>query len=280
MTLVAALRNGPRIVVMSDTAISNRDAAHPNVIPGRLKSVVINTQLTVAYAGLSSQALDAIRSVHKFKLSTSDAINALLEASCRHGGEVDFLLCSHEDTSHPRLVKIADSTVYEGADYYWIGNSESARALARYDTSDRHPENAPDYQAPAEREFTHRFFEYMHHVRDPHVGGAIVNCLCSDHGHCYQDHGAVHHWEPITIPDPTPLEAKAALHRSGRASFADHVYCPAERGVALVGFYMEQPGFGHLHIPLERDDPIPVSASSQAEFRKIVSAAARARSDA
>jgi hypothetical protein len=280
VTLVVALRSGTRIVVMSDTAISNRDAAHPNVVPGRLKSIVLNRTLTVSYAGLSSQALDVIRFIRKRGYGATRAIEELLAASRQHQGELDFLLCSHEENESPRLVKIADSAVYEGASHYWIGNADSARALARYDSNYQHPGNAPDYQSSEEREFTHRFFEYVGQSCDPNVGGAIINCLCSDYGHCYQDHAGVHHWEPITIPDPTPPVVRASLHKSGRASFAYHVYCPAERGVALVGFYMEQPGIGYLHLPLEQDDPVQVSASSEAEFRRLVSAAASARSGA
>lgn len=280
MTLVAAIRNGQRIVVMSDTAISNRNAAHPNAVPGRLKSIVVSTTLTISYAGLSSQALDAIRSVRVLRLGLSTAIEALLEASRRHQGALDFLICSHEDKESARLIKISDSQVYEGANYYWIGNADSARAFARYESNYRHPDNPPDYQSAEEREFTHRFFDYVENSRDPNVGGAVVNCLCSEYGHCYQDHAGVNHWEPITVPDPTPPEIKFALHKSGRASFSYHLYCPAERGVALVGYYMEQPGVGFLHVPLEQDDPIPVTAASEGEFRRVVSEAAAARSDA
>lgn len=278
MTLVAALRAETRVVIMSDTAIYNRDAVRRDVIPGRLKCIVLNSELTVAYAGLSSQALDVIRQAKRERLNANQTAELLVCASDRYGGEIDFLLCSHEDKTNPRLLKIADSRVYEGANYYWIGNAASARALASYECNYTDSENAADFQSANEREFTHRFFEYMHNNADPHIGGAIVNCLCSSYGHCYQDHAGAHSWN-IVLPNTDSPDVTAALHRTGRDSFSYHVYSPADRGIALVGFYMEQPCVGFLHIPLRQDDPVAVFAKTEAEFRRIVSEAAKELSD-
>ena len=263
---------------MSDTSINNRDSAHPNAIPGRLKSIVISDRMTVSYAGLSSQALDAVRSLrHKRISSTDDAIEFLEREARSYAGELDFILCSHENSEIPRLVKITADAACEGADFYWIGNSESASALSRFETSYNEPQDAPDWQSSEERRFANRFHEYMRQSRDPNVGGAVISCLCSPFGHCYQDHVGTHAWGTITIPDPTPVEVRAAEHRTGAVSYSYLVYCPAQRGVALVGFYLEQPGIGFLYLPLERDEPIRIAAADQDQFRRVVSAAAEER---
>lgn len=272
MTLVAAIRNESRVVIMSDTAIFNKNAAHPNALPGRLKAVVLRQDLTISYAGLSSQALDAIREVRRLDLSPADAVDALQSACRRYPDELDFLLCSHENRTSPRLVKITSAGVYEGADQYWIGHVESAQALAKHPLEDHYSgAQLVDFQSASERQFVDRFFDYMQKSRDPNIGGAVVNCLCSEFGHCYQDHVGDMCWEPFSISDLNPPEVRSTLERSGRGSFVYHLYCPAERGVALVGFYMPQPGIGYLYVPLTHDDPILVQASSEADFRKIVS---------
>jgi len=77
LTLIAALKMSERIVVMSDTAISDRDAIRSNLIPGRLKSVVVGPKMTISYAGLSSQALEPqFQTVTRFaRTSFPDALN-------------------------------------------------------------------------------------------------------------------------------------------------------------------------------------------------------------
>ena len=75
MTIVAAMKFDKRIVVMSDTMISDSNELRNNVIPGRLKSIVINNWLTISDAGLSTQAIDAVRKIYNSpNISTGLAI--------------------------------------------------------------------------------------------------------------------------------------------------------------------------------------------------------------
>jgi tRNA threonylcarbamoyladenosine modification (KEOPS) complex Cgi121 subunit len=67
---------------MSDTMITDKGSARDNIIPGRLKSIVINSWLTISYAGLSTQAIDAIRKINKGKnISTKSSIDYLKQVS-------------------------------------------------------------------------------------------------------------------------------------------------------------------------------------------------------
>ena len=259
------------MVVLSETSITNRDAARSNALPGRLKSIVLGMRHTVSYAGLSSQALDVIRSVHRDQLQDADAIrDRLFAAARRFPHELDFLLCSHDQPEAPRLIKVTSDATYEGADYHWIGNAQSARALAALETPIQHPQNPPDFQSAEERVLTQRFFQYMEKSLDPNVGGAVVNCLCSPFGHCYQDHAGTHSWDRISTLDSTPPEVRAAEHRTGGTSYSYHVYSPATRGTGVVGFFLEQAGVGFIHCPLERDDPLRVKAADQSEFSAML----------
>jgi len=57
--------------------------------------------------------------LHKKKdLTTVVAISVLSDATIQHHGELEFLVSSHENASAPRLVKVADGRVIEGADFY------------------------------------------------------------------------------------------------------------------------------------------------------------------
>lgn len=278
MTLVAALKMGTRIVVLSDTQIDNRDVTRPNIIPGRLKSIVLNESMTVSYAGLSSQAMDAIRNLHRgLPQSTEQVLDALVEASARHQGELDFILCSHENPDAPRLVKLSDGLVSEGADFYWIGNQSSASTLSKLELPPIQGSNITDPLSLAEAEFFRRFHEYVYSARDRNVGGAIVYCLCSPFGHCYQDHAGTMAWDVITLPDRTDPTERLTKHKTGIASFSYHVYSAIERGIAVVGLYLEQPEVGFLYAPLEFDDTVELNASDQAQFREMVTQEGRKR---
>jgi hypothetical protein len=281
MTLVSALKMRERIVVMSDTAISNRDAVRSNIIPGRLKSIVLSTKMTVSYAGLSSQALDVIRRLRREQVDDDEtAISYLLSTCKEYPGEIDFIYCSHDKFGRSRLVKITSEGTFEGSTMYWIGSAEAARTLSKLETQVPRLDNAPDYQPHQELVFTRRFFEYLENHADSNVGGVAVNCLCSEYGHCYQDHAGGVLLKPIQMPDPVPTEVRAAEERTGMSRFSYHLYSAEDRGVAVVGYYLEQARVGYLHIPLEHDDPFKVVAEDQAEFRRIVSAAGKARSGA
>jgi hypothetical protein len=281
MTLISALKMGARIVVMSDTAVSNRDAVRPNIIPGRLKSIILSTRMTVSYAGLSAPALDAIRYLHRNKVDDDEEAIAYLLSTCeRFAGEIDFIFCSHHKSGGSRLAKITSGGKSEGSTTYWIGSANAARTLSTLDVQVPHLEDAPDYQPQEERLFTRRFFEYLEKHADSNVGGVAVNCLCSSCGHCYQDHAGAALLKPIQIPDLVPPEVRLAEERTGMSRFAYHLYSAEDRGVAVVGYYLEQAKVGYLHIPLEHDDALKVEAEDQAEFRRIVSAAGKARSGA
>lgn len=272
MTLVAALRSMGRIVVMSDTMICDDGSHRPNNrIPGQLKSVVLNGWLTVSFSGLSIQAIDAIRQLSYCRgLTTTGAVRHLQETSRRFHGEIDFLVCSHEAPSTPRLIRVSASHVSEGQDFYWIGNADSARRFARFELTPSSGEAGGEYFSVEESRFTRSFHEYVAQATDPYVGGAVINCLASAYGHCYQDHFGVR-LDRITIPDPLPPAQREQLHDAGMNGYYSYgVVTSPERGDALVGVYFEQAGIGYIYQPLERDHPEKIQASSQPEFQMII----------
>lgn len=278
MTLVVSKKFGARIVTMSDTMISDRSARAPNIIPGQLKSVVLNTWLTVSYSGLAIQGLDAIRELATVAhLSTDTALKKLLETSREFRGEIDFIICSHEQASSPRLIKISCGSVFEGALTYWIGNAPAAAALSLHKADAPAPDNLPHYLAAEELDFTGRFHAYMRGSADASVGGATVNCLGSEFGHCYQDHASSFRWDTITIPNNEDPQERVAKHRTGISSHEYHVYTASNRGVATVGLYLGQPGVGYIYDPLVLDDAVLFRAADQRAFRELLTSYERRR---
>jgi hypothetical protein len=279
MTLVAAYRSMGRIVTLSDTRISDKGSPRlGNRIPGRLKSIVLNRWLTVSYAGLSIQAIDAIRKLHAIRpASTESAVEYLRKSSLTLKAEVDYLVCSHEEPTQLRLIKISGAQVSEGSDLYWIGNPASASALLSMELPPAQGESGGEYWSLEERRFTRRFGAYMDLGTDAAVGGMVVHSLASPFGHCYQTHAGAY-FDNVTIPDPVEPAVRQQMNGAGMdGHFKYHVISPDERGLAIVGTYFEQANVGFIHEPLISDDPEKFEARDQSDFQTMVNARAQLR---
>lgn len=268
MTIVAAKRFGNRIIVLSDTMISDVGARADNIIPGRLKSIVLSKTLTVSYAGLSCQALDAIRVIYR---SPPDSVRVVIEflaaKTAEFTGELDFLVCTH--TPCAELFKISNGRVYTGADFYWIGNSQAVSDLSQLEVRQQKIENRPEWLFEEEMHFSNKFMVYLRENRRHGVGGIVINCLCSDQGHCYQNYVSAFSWDEIIIDQfgcNRPQEAK----ETGMYHFECHVYSATKRGEAVVGLYLGQPGIGFIYDPLNHDEAKKIVNIAHSEFAALV----------
>lgn len=190
MTIAISSRFGERIVTVSDTVILDPNAAGPNALPGRLKSVVLNDRVTVTYAGLANQALTAIRQAWRALgkgATVADVEELLRSATDTYGGHVDFLVASH--IPEPRLTKIAGGQVFCGVDYYWIGDPEAANSVSRI-AQQFDPMPSTGEVSEGELRFVGAFLQLVANGQRDSVGGMAFVALASPYGHCYQDHVA------------------------------------------------------------------------------------------
>lgn len=278
MTIVAAKKFSDRICVLSDTMITDREGTRNNIIPGRLKSIVVNEWLTVSYAGLSIQAIDAVRRLYnEDSISTEFAIRFLLKVSRYHEGALDFIVCSHEEAT--RLVKISDGQKYEGADVYWIGNLKAASDLSKMEPSVQSSDNLPDYISANEPAFKTVFHDYMRVNRCEGIGGAIIDCLCSPYGHCYITHAAAFSWDTINLGQDDPVERKIQ-NKTGIYHYEYHVSSTVARGQAIVGFYLNQISIGFIYDPIHCDEAMKIENIGLTEFSELVDYAGKVLSKA
>ena len=71
MTLVIGRQFFNRLVILSDTMISDEASTGTNIIPGRLKSIVLSQDIAVSFSGLANQACGTIRRLY------GDVLNGL-----------------------------------------------------------------------------------------------------------------------------------------------------------------------------------------------------------
>ena len=268
MTIVVAKKFSDRICVLSDTMITNREGTSNNIIPGRLKSIVVNEWLTVSYAGLSNQAIIAVRRLfNEDSLSTEFTIRSLIEVSRYHDGALDSIVCSHEEAT--RLVKISDGQKHEGADVYWIGNSKAASELSKMEPPIQSYNNLPDYISANETAFKLAFHDYMMEEHCEGIGGATIDCLSTPYGHCYITHATAFSWDTIILGQDDPVE-REIQNKTGMYHYEYHVSSASARGQAIVGFYLNQVKIGFIYDPIHSDEAREIEDIGLTEFSELV----------
>ena len=274
MTLVVAKKFGERILVMSDTMISDSDGTHDNIIPGRLKTIVLNKTLTISYAGLSIQAIDCIRRIKRNlnSMSLNEIVDLLSECSVINDSKIDFILCSHVEEI--RLLKISGESIFEGSETYWIGNQQAAKELSLIKASDNVVENHPDYVTSDEIAFRNICYNFFRETRCKGIGGAIIDCLCSPYGHCYQGHAGAFSWDTIILGRDN-REKRKEFNKTGTYHYEYNVYASPERGQALIGLFLPQCGVGFYYDPLHHDEAIKVVNTTLHEFSFTINHAAK-----
>ncbi len=255
MTFVAAKRFGDRILMAADTMISDHSAARNDVIPGRLKAIILDPQTTIAFAGLRDQSIDAIKHARRL-LSEGGTLSiveqALVAATVRYAGQLEFLLVSHREGV--ALKRVWDGHVSSGLDEACIGQRDLLeRLLSEQCNTPRHvvPHEFED-EAPFSSAFW-RLFNGIHISED--VGGFGITLTCSPYGHCYNGFGGVTAWDTITVGHAL-TEQQLADRRSGMTQWGYNIQGSKLRGIGVVGAIIPDAGIGYIYSPFSDDRPI------------------------
>jgi hypothetical protein len=267
MTFVVAKRFGERILIASDTMISDLEGTRHDVIPGRLKAVILDPKTTVAYSGLPDQGIDAVRQAKEL-LSAGRAITdveqMLAAATAKFPEDLDFLIASHRDGV--ALKRIWEGTISCSLDETCIGERNLLSGVLKQES------DSPRSVVPNEFEDEGRFLFGFHKLYNglyvsKSVGGFGVMVTCSPYGHFYLDFGAITCWDTIQIP-PGLTEQQLADRRSGKTSWNYSIIAPTLRGVGVVGALIADAGVGYLYSPLHQDSPIECRFPRPTEHRE------------
>ncbi len=253
MTLVMARQFGDRICILSDSMISDREAPRDNVIPGQLKTIVLNDKISISYSGLVDHTILEIREIRK-KIYKGVPLERILETLSKFtldkNGEVDFIVASHIST--PRLYKIANGKINKDFEYYWIGDAEAANLIQQeIDKLKKDVEGLPDYVSQEEYKFIEAFRQLVEDHKVPTVGGVMFESIGSPYGYCYNDRSIMVAWDTIILDDKFDEKAQREYEKTGMECYKLAVYSAHERGLAVTGAYFEQNEIGFLYSPLD-----------------------------
>ncbi len=254
MTVVIARKFGHRVAVAADTMISDRSLGRADAIPGRLKAVVLNATMSVAYAGHAEPALDSIRRANAALLASGEpekVENILLEAAADSSHDVEFITVRHI-YGVPELKKITARGITSDLDAAFLGD---AAAVGDVLSGERAADAIaqPDMGISAEEiafwsAFNRLFVDRGILVREA-VGGIPTCLIASPHGHTYQGCGISMAWDAVDLRTGITAEQHLARH-TGASEWRFSVISSRLRGVAVLGLAIPQAGVGFIYSPL------------------------------
>jgi len=261
MTVVVGKCFDERIVIASDTMISDANTGNANAIPGRLKAIIISDRLSIAYAGHSDPALHAIRRVPD--IYTTGGIPNVLEAlkvfTASKDYSVDFMIAYHDP--HSELRRVWNGQVSAPLQQVCIGNySIIPEVLSRFVPA----ENA----AVSAKNFIHAFlnaFTDRQVFAGTGVGGFPILLEAQPAGHIYRGHTFSMNWKPVVFkPEATTYENDNDL-LTGEWSFRHDILVPRQSGLAVLAAEVPQAKVGFVYAPLVDDEPEKVTLLGEAD---------------
>jgi hypothetical protein len=253
MTIVIAKRFGDRIVIQSDTAISN-DQSRSNAIPGRLKAVVLSPMLSVAFAGAADRADWVIRGLPIVlrKNGLQGVLTWLVDNTQATGAawddSVSYIVASHMNGA--ALYRVWDGRCSDPLSHAWIGDKSAYNAFltAECEVTKKDSRGHP---VGNEHRFTIAFNELFYssrHGADFVLRGFCINLLASPWGHCYQRTAVSFNPGPILIGSEAAKGDSAWLKSLGlwTCNIYESRYC----GVGVLGALLPQGGISFIYAPI------------------------------
>lgn len=274
MTVIVARKFGDRILIFADTMMSGRGLStrsieggegcgYRNTIPGRLKAVVLEGFVSIAYAGVADSALGAVR---KFdKLRVSDGIGPALEYLRRQtvpdkgetDGASDFVVALHSPDAE--LLQIGNGRLQRNLPYAIIGTPNLGVVIKAYEhilsKSDDFRDMYIDEDVTISREerifsaAVMSLFSDKGVVVREGVGGFPIQLLASPFGHKYlQTACAMAFGE---IPGHRPAKGDPD---GGMSGWKYNVVPSVLRGVAVLSVLVSQARMAYIYTPLHADE--------------------------
>jgi hypothetical protein len=271
MTLVVAERVHWGVRILSDTAVSNREAVRAESIPGVLKAVVLSARTCIAFAGRIHGGYDVIRRIARESRpapSLKEIAGQLLEHNRETGDATEFIL-AHEE----HLLKIGDGKIYQGSNRYWVGEADAAsswqrcrdgwRSAAAGTSGDALKDEGNNGFVVSEL----AFLDVLEDSQHPSVRGLPFVVERARDGHRYRSGIGMTTSQAIGPEDTILLESGGP--ESGGFSYTYVV--TKQAGLPIVAVYFPPGRVGFVYNPLESDDALTYRAGSLRDFITVVS---------
>lgn len=289
MTIVVGQKFGQRIIILSDTMISDSHSEKHLVIPGRLKATVLDPNLSIAYAGHADQCHDAVLRCHSLLKQGSfngTILDYLVNESRDTGDGVtkEFMVAVHDDKASLHVIK--GGRIGCGNGPYFLGEAKVADRV--YKEASVQLEKEPvgfdfkdgEYGSVEESSLKSSFqslFSNGPKVEEG-VGGIPVCLLASPYGHTYDSYSVAMAWNKTISSNPIFASVISEQNERALAGETEWKYgtvSPVTRGVPVVGCYFEQLNLGFIYLPLTSETPFLIKDVDIGSFADTVEWKAR-----
>lgn len=124
MSLVVAKKEDFNIYIVSDTKLTNPHGVNREILEApeelsAIKTVIINPYIAISFAGVATNAKQAIAVCRKLDYNINEIINHLLETNIKSGNETEFIVCINLPPFHIYEIKNSKCQLTQSA---WIGD--------------------------------------------------------------------------------------------------------------------------------------------------------------
>ncbi|MDZ4109741.1 MAG: hypothetical protein U1E18_09110 [Brevundimonas sp.] len=272
MTIVIGRKFGNRILLMSDTLITDLHQVRHHKLPGRLKAIVLGPNLSIAFAGDAELGLGLVRDA-KVQLrdgaSTPEVVQRLTTKCGELSGLCEFLIASHDPDAVLR--KVTANGLSQPVSGAVIGDQEFLKLLPNYSKAagdDEFAESGGAVERELMNAFNYIFLARRGELPDG-VGGVPITLLASPLGHTYQACSSAFSWDVIDLKVGV-TDDQLYDQISGMTEWRYSIQCPTQRGSAVVSLYLPQARAGYVFDPINFDEPIHHPDISQHDFEQAV----------
>lgn len=276
LTFVIARKFRQEITVIAmDTMISSRGDTVSRALPGRLKGVVLNTKVSIAFANGVNEALLTIRR-SKRHLDRGGSLAGVLEI-LEAEPSADFIVASHMEGQ--QLFAVKEGRRSADLPLAWLGDGSVAQDFAHLEAQYEPPPGDISLYSCEELAFRHTFYSMFNkgiHLSET-VGGLPVFLLASPNGHTYDDMAASRRWDTIVL-EPGASGGVSRLPSGGMSSWSYSLVSARKRGVAVLGAALPEAGLAYIYAPLDEATdvgteiavPVHVRLTDQSTLTNVV----------
>ncbi|MGB7543832.1 MAG: hypothetical protein WBM28_17665 [Burkholderiales bacterium] len=269
MSLVVAQATecGPRIT--SDIQVGRWDGRKTALKDGTLKAIVLSQWVTICFAGLVKQGLDAVREFAA-GLNAGRAVDDLLPMLNRISatGAVDFIVARRHRVE--QLTRITENGVERRLPIAWIGDQHGFEQFQR-----------ARRKVSPEAQITSRPASVMHELRAAmntviddeaivNVGGFEIAVANTQAGFEYLGSAYVHPGRDFTTPSAVDDLIPYMIQSAEEGGYTVCLVEPVLAGVPAAALYFPTGGVAMMFLPLQFDTAQVITGVRPTEFTKIV----------
>jgi|GEM_PF-4236986 len=247
MTLVIAQRHEDQVMILADTKIMDPSKTRPDIIPGRLKAIILGPGLSVAFAGNADAASLAIENARDALLfcGIEDAIN-IIQSDSREG-ETDYIIACHSPKAEllclrrggrisvPDICSIGDDDCFKDAIKKAI---DSQKRLLDSDLRTYFYDRLLTGQNIGEK-----------------IGGFPVTIYATNESHNYMPFFGSYTYKFPKLKSGMPTYQEINQVYTGDGHFEFGILPPETPNLPVLGAYSLQAKMGYIYSPIEQVDP-------------------------